>query len=299
MKSVIPINELIARFALRENLSMDEARRFITTFFDTVEDNLAINGKVEIHGFGVFAVKGGKITFTPSEELAARANEPFEMFMPVEIDSEIDVEDEPEEEISDSEDTADSAMAEQQTSVQTSVGTFVADDETETVVERATDTVVASADEVPAEQIMSEFMPVAKKTAPKITPPPYAPKTDPLYATPEIPPVPQQAPPIPGPSVQTPPIPEPAAQVPPVPPGPPVLEPLASSVPPVPSTGASGSRRGCYSNWEKRFEEEPRTSSSLSKCCVTLLIIAAFIVGIIVGMTVTILFFDQIFNFIY
>lgn len=83
MNSIVPLNSLVARLALNQNLSEEEARRFVTQFFTIVEHTLAEGQNVTIKGLGTFEVINRTATFTPDPAFASAANAPFEMFTPV------------------------------------------------------------------------------------------------------------------------------------------------------------------------------------------------------------------------
>lgn len=93
MNQVIPLTNLIARFALRENLSEDESRRFVTTFFSIVEDALSAGNDVAIKNMGIFSVKNGRAVFVADPAFASKVNEPFEMFSPMVLGMNINVAD--------------------------------------------------------------------------------------------------------------------------------------------------------------------------------------------------------------
>lgn len=90
MKTIIPLNGLVARLALRENISEEQAREFIIRFFGTLEQSLSLGEWVAIKGLGRFDVTDRNVTFTPEPAFAARVNEPFDMFMPMELSDDFD-----------------------------------------------------------------------------------------------------------------------------------------------------------------------------------------------------------------
>lgn len=100
MNTVIPINGLAARLALREHLSEAEALKFVNCFFALIEQTLSEGEAVSIKGFGTFEIKEGKVVFVAEPSFAALVNDPFEMFSIVQIDHEVDFEEEEEEKTS-------------------------------------------------------------------------------------------------------------------------------------------------------------------------------------------------------
>ncbi|MGE4299171.1 MAG: HU family DNA-binding protein [Desulfovibrionaceae bacterium] len=50
-------SELIKNLSEECDLSLDEATVFVNTFFDSVQDALVKDGRVELRGFGSFKVK--------------------------------------------------------------------------------------------------------------------------------------------------------------------------------------------------------------------------------------------------
>ena len=91
MNTVIPINNIIARLALRENLSESEATTFVEQFFGIIGDALENEGVISIKGFGTFTAMGGNVIFEPDDAFASKVNEPFEMFSPMVLDDNVDV----------------------------------------------------------------------------------------------------------------------------------------------------------------------------------------------------------------
>lgn len=93
MNSIIPVNNLIARLALRENLSEEVARTFVNEFFGVIETSLTIGESATIKGLGTFETDGQIIQFIPDEVFAAKVNEPFDIFSPIHLDEDINLDD--------------------------------------------------------------------------------------------------------------------------------------------------------------------------------------------------------------
>lgn len=70
--------------------SEELAKGFISVFTDTIEKELADNGKFEVRGIGLFrktvSASGVGVEYIPDEALARAVNLPFAMFEPVELD---------------------------------------------------------------------------------------------------------------------------------------------------------------------------------------------------------------------
>lgn len=90
MNTIIPLNGLVARLALRENISEEQARDFVIHFFNTIEQSLAYGENVSVKGFGNFTIANRTVVFDPDPAFAAQVNEPFDMFMPMELDDDFD-----------------------------------------------------------------------------------------------------------------------------------------------------------------------------------------------------------------
>lgn len=92
MNNTLPITELAAQLALRENLSIEEARAFVDAYFNLLQQGITNDRHAEAKGLGRFEVTDNTVTFTPDAPLAAEANAPFEMFAPIGIDGDVDIE---------------------------------------------------------------------------------------------------------------------------------------------------------------------------------------------------------------
>ena len=91
MNMIIPLNGLAARLALRENLSEEKAKNFVVVFFNIIEQTLSKGESVSVKGLGTFKIDRGNVVFEPDEQLAAAANEPFDMFSSIELDENLDI----------------------------------------------------------------------------------------------------------------------------------------------------------------------------------------------------------------
>lgn len=91
MNNTITLSQLITRLARTAQVDNNTARRFLSTFFDTVAKQLAKGEAVEIKGIGTFRPVDNtdraerSIAFIPDAKLAAELNSPFEMFSAVEL----------------------------------------------------------------------------------------------------------------------------------------------------------------------------------------------------------------------
>ena len=91
MNRVHSLNALTALLALRENLSEEASRQFITEFFTLIEKSLGNGTPVTIKGFGTFEVINGEVKFTADEDFAELVNEPFGMFSPVPLENDVEL----------------------------------------------------------------------------------------------------------------------------------------------------------------------------------------------------------------
>lgn len=92
MNNTVTLSQLITRLAKVADTDTNTARRFLRSFFMSLEDSLAAGEEVTIKGIGTFrrstdttfgAASG--VAFIPDSELANEINAPFEMFEPVEL----------------------------------------------------------------------------------------------------------------------------------------------------------------------------------------------------------------------
>lgn len=91
MNPVIPLNNLVARYALRENLSEEAAKKVVTAFFETIEQTLAEGDAITVRNLGTFVVNKGRLRFIADSMFAATVNEPFEMFSPMALATDFDI----------------------------------------------------------------------------------------------------------------------------------------------------------------------------------------------------------------
>lgn len=92
MNNIINLSQLITRLAKVTDTDPNTARRFLRTFFATIEDALAEGETVEIKGIGTFrrcddpAVgTPGTVGFAPDSDFAEEINRPFAVFEAVEL----------------------------------------------------------------------------------------------------------------------------------------------------------------------------------------------------------------------
>lgn len=92
MNNIVNLSQLITRLAKVTATDPNTARRFLRSFFATIEEALADGETVEIKGIGTFrrcddpAVgTPGTVGFAPDEEFAADINRPFAVFEAVEL----------------------------------------------------------------------------------------------------------------------------------------------------------------------------------------------------------------------
>lgn len=92
MNNIVNLSQLINRLAKITGTDPNTARRFLRTFFATVEEALAEGQTVEIKGIGTFrrcddpAVgTPGTVGFAPANDFAEEINRPFSVFEPVEL----------------------------------------------------------------------------------------------------------------------------------------------------------------------------------------------------------------------
>lgn len=92
MNNIVNLSQLITRLAKVTDTDPNTARRFLRTFFSTIEEVLAEGETVEIKGIGTFrrcddpAVgTPGSIGFAPADDFAEEINRPFAVFEAVEL----------------------------------------------------------------------------------------------------------------------------------------------------------------------------------------------------------------------
>ena len=92
MNNIINLSQIITRLAKVTDTDPNTARRFLRTFFATIEDALAEGETVEIKGIGTFrrcddpAVgTPGTVGFAPDSDFAEEINRPFAVFEAVEL----------------------------------------------------------------------------------------------------------------------------------------------------------------------------------------------------------------------
>lgn len=93
MNQKISIRIFADKLSAETGISVEDAQRFIKTYFDEVAYNLHGGEPVKIQGLGSFYLTQSSaepIEFTPAQELAAEINAPFDMFEPIELPSDFD-----------------------------------------------------------------------------------------------------------------------------------------------------------------------------------------------------------------
>jgi bacterial DNA-binding protein len=93
MNQKIPIRIFADKLSAETGISVEDAQKFIKTYFDEVAYNLHGGEPVKIQGLGSFFLtqsSADPIEFTPAQELAAEINAPFDMFEPIELPSDFD-----------------------------------------------------------------------------------------------------------------------------------------------------------------------------------------------------------------
>lgn len=92
MNNTVTLSQLITRLAKVADTDTNTARRFLRSFFMSLEDSLAAGEEVTIKGIGTFRRStdttfgaSSGVAFIPDRELANEINAPFEMFEPVEL----------------------------------------------------------------------------------------------------------------------------------------------------------------------------------------------------------------------
>lgn len=93
MNQKIPIRIFADKLSAETGISVEDAQKFIKTYFDEVAYNLHGGEPVKIQGLGSFSLTQSSaepIEFTPAQELAAEINAPFDMFEPIELPSDFD-----------------------------------------------------------------------------------------------------------------------------------------------------------------------------------------------------------------
>lgn len=93
MNQKIPIRIFADKLSAETGISVEDAQKFIKTYFDEVAYNLHGGEPVNINGLGAFFLTQSSaepIEFTPAQELAAEINAPFDMFEPIELPSDFD-----------------------------------------------------------------------------------------------------------------------------------------------------------------------------------------------------------------
>lgn len=108
MNNTVTLSQLITRIAKATGVDTNTARRFLRTFFATIEEAVENGESVTIKNIGTFRVTetpDGRRTigFVPDAVISAEVNKPFEMFEAVELAdgvefSEIETKPEPQEE---------------------------------------------------------------------------------------------------------------------------------------------------------------------------------------------------------
>ncbi|MCH5221830.1 MAG: HU family DNA-binding protein [Muribaculaceae bacterium] len=97
MNNTLTLSQLITRLAKVSNTDTNTARRFLRSFFATIEDSLINGESVTIKGIGTFVrstdpefgAESG-VAFIPDETFAAEINAPFSIFEPVEFAGDAD-----------------------------------------------------------------------------------------------------------------------------------------------------------------------------------------------------------------
>ncbi len=97
MNNTITLSQLILRLAKVAGCDTTTSRRFLRSFFATVEEALIHGETVTVRGIGTFRPVAGiepgapvKVAFMPDAALAKEINAPFEMFEPVELADGVD-----------------------------------------------------------------------------------------------------------------------------------------------------------------------------------------------------------------
>lgn len=97
MNDTITLSQLITRLAKATGVDNNTARRFLRSFFATIEEDLVDGKAVSIKGIGTFRRSDpnelgnySPVSFVPDETLAAELNRPFEAFEPVELADDVD-----------------------------------------------------------------------------------------------------------------------------------------------------------------------------------------------------------------
>lgn len=97
MNSTVTLSQLITRLAKVAGTDIGTARRFLRSFFASVEEALLAGETVTIKGIGVFRRNSdeafnnaGLVVFIPDNTLADEVNAPFAMFEPVELADDVD-----------------------------------------------------------------------------------------------------------------------------------------------------------------------------------------------------------------
>lgn len=106
MNNIITLSQLITRLAKITGTDPNTARRFLRTFFASIEESLLKNEDVEIKGVGTFrrstdpnfGTESG-VAFIPAKEFADEINAPFAAFEPEILADGVEFNDEPEVEI--------------------------------------------------------------------------------------------------------------------------------------------------------------------------------------------------------
>ena len=97
MNNTVTLSQLITRLAKVADTDIGTARRFLRSFFASVEEALLAGETVTIKGIGVFRRNSdeafnnaGPVVFIPDNTLADEVNAPFAMFEPVELADDVD-----------------------------------------------------------------------------------------------------------------------------------------------------------------------------------------------------------------
>lgn len=92
MSTKIPLSRIAELTAAATGESQPTTLRFIKDLFSIVEDEVSKGNDVAIEGLGVFSgsdIPGEPVSFRSDDEYAARLNEAFAMFSPVELNTEV------------------------------------------------------------------------------------------------------------------------------------------------------------------------------------------------------------------
>lgn len=95
MQKTLTLNILADIIAERAGCSPDKAEKALVCYVAILTERLSTSGHASIEGIGEFCVSGiggNHILFRPDHVLARKLNEPFEMFEPIELDSDFPVE---------------------------------------------------------------------------------------------------------------------------------------------------------------------------------------------------------------